>query len=603
MSTLYLANYGPHKFRGVIRCTTDHWIDEAPTALRDKTHSILVVPGLASGKNEYVIDVACTLNSGEFREVSLHDMVKAQVQAEPVTSDMIGRYGHPTIGGVELQIKGITPDGYGYRVHYSAYVAKMIRADMWFVYYPAQPGAMYGELVLRCTNPREPQFVEVLDKPLLVTWPHMDVRFDGLMQSMFLMEKGDSMCDGQARGFPFVAIRPDFLWTSDDYASAGLLVDRMVHAQALDHLWPEGGYPIFQGDAMRWVKSSLPGAQAALRTWVAPKIGVNQRSADTGKQEDQLFKGGECFRLPGGILPRYFAAMSQWKRPCHHLEYDGSQLKQVNHPGLVMWDGRPHWHTGVSPDRLGKEGSPNAIHSHGWWGPDEEHWLISTLAAAARLTGSPALQEQLNHHATNFLFSKTIEKHISTSRPGAARAVGYEGYVAWLLWHTLADRTLADHVLTQAVNRIRYVHLPHLDKLNSDIWDLRVDDNRLGKGSWWMPWQQALGAWGMTKLVQLAQRTEAYWPEGGRMLEHCRRAAQKVITDAYRLVDDRWVASYALSLDGQRNDSDYSSFGCPLAAAALIHIGTEDETVRNIWDAALAMEDQNWVDPTLRLRS
>lgn len=603
MTKLYLANYGPTKFTGVLRCITDLYSPVDPQVMENEDGSLRVIPAGERGASAYAIDVLCTLQSGEGKEIELNDLKPVSTwNRDPITADSISNIGLPSISGVHLSLQKVTESGAGYVVHFQSKVHKMLQADLWLTFYPQHSEHSYGELLLTASDPSVPDYFIGIDRPLVFEWLGLHVKFDGLDNNR-LIEKGDVFADGQARAFSFSAIRMAALNNAQSYANAGLLLERLVHAQAVQNLWPNGGFPVFQQDASLWVKMNVGETRNALGKWNAPRVGVNARSADTGKQEDQLFKGGECFRFPGAILPRYFAALSQAKRPCHHLEADGGHLDLFGHPKLVMWDSRPHWHTGVSPDRLGKSGNPNSTTAHGWWGPDEEHLLISTLFVTARLVDSPAVQRILEHHAVDFYFQKTVAANVSTSRPGAARAMGYEGYAAWCMWHAMNNRVLADRMLLRAFERVRLVHLPFLRKLTRPVWDMRKDDPRLGTGEWWMPWQQAVGVWGLMKLAELMRHRATLSREAEELLQFCKAGAQEVVDKAYHLDNGTWRALYALSTDGRNNPSDYATFGCPLAVATLLHLGSVDPKVRDIWDQCLAFSDQSWIDPTLNKRS
>jgi hypothetical protein len=83
----------------------------------------------------------------------------------------------------------------------------------------------------------------------------------------------------------------------------------------------------------------------------------------------------------------YLSALQMAHRPCHHREADGTQFDPSTHPDLVFWDGRAHWHTGVSPDQLGKPRGLSREETSSWYGPDVEHAITTPLFAAARYNG------------------------------------------------------------------------------------------------------------------------------------------------------------------------------------------------------------------------
>jgi hypothetical protein len=78
------------------------------------------------------------------------------------------------------------------------------------------------------------------------------------------------------------------------------------------------------------------------------------------------------------VLARYYAALGQLRRPCHHLEDQAGR------------------------DQLGKPRQPTLSETHGWLGPDREHWLQNTVAIALRITGGPALEWEMAAQARLF---------------------------------------------------------------------------------------------------------------------------------------------------------------------------------------------------------
>ena len=128
----------------------------------------------------------------------------------------------------------------------------------------------------------------------------------------------------------------------------------------------------------------------------------------------------------------------------------------------------------VGTDKLGKPG-PLSETSGGFWGADRQHWLIGALCAGARYTGSPALQELLEHQANAFLFGETVTPGLSTSNVDSAREVGYAGLVAVQLFNNLADRRLASQVRDRWQAKVREIIIPQYGANPGDIWDPRND--------------------------------------------------------------------------------------------------------------------------------
>jgi hypothetical protein len=116
-------------------------------------------------------------------------------------------------------------------------------------------------------------------------------------------------------------------------------------------------------------------------------------------------------------------------------------------------------------------------------------------------------------------------------------------------------------VLERSRQRVDLILLPKLQaKVDKDgVWDARKDDPRLGQGRYWMPWQQAVGSFGLSILADLLKHGPA---------QSFAMDAARTVCGTYFQDGNKWRAPYAVSLDGMPdNVSDYSDFGCPLAVA------------------------------------
>ncbi len=343
-----------------------------------------------------------------------------------------------------------------------------------------------------------------------------------------LLPAGTVIGDGQARSFPLVFIWRQHLTSEREWSSAGAAASLSICANGVAKLWPDGNpQPI--ADPLGWTRANWAGAIARLHSWDDGPLGVKKRSGDTGKQEDQVFVGGECCSGPaslGAETVRYLVALGQSKRPCHHLEAGGALLDLARHPKLVIWSGRAHWHTGVSQDQIGKPRALTEIESHGWSGPDREHWLENTVAIAYRLTGSPALQWQIEAQARLFLLQETVDPRLSTSDFSAERAIGWAGIVAVHLWRSLEDRALAEQVAQRWRDRVLKVYLPRLGRKPQDVWKPITDSRLVADTGWrplnWMPYQQAIGAYGLDFACRLLGP-----PEGRDLAVRGARAAMR----------------------------------------------------------------------------
>lgn len=444
---------------------------------------------------------------------------------------------------------------------------------------------------------------------LRLSWGDALVHVPGAGWNYPVVPEG-SFATGQARGVPVTLVwtrnifphaadtgsaRPDTTAThisgrsaADSFEASGggqpwlaaiAAVNRSVCAVGIARLWPDGNPTMRPGfNATAFTTGLYQESLRRLHTWEPPLLGPAPQSGTTGSQEDQVFVGGECF-APDGLgaeQVRYLNALRILSRPCHHLNADGTIVDPTTAvPRLIYWDGMAHWSLGVSPNRLGKPRNPTLDECHGWSGPDVEHWLFNQTAAAARLTGSHALQWELEHQAHLYLGQWTTTPGWSTTQPYAARAVGWEGIGAVHLYRNLENRQLAERVATHWRKRCSTVILPAWK--DRDIVDMRLNDPRLGTGLWWIPWQQSVGAYGLdlacTELGPVEGRAVAL------------RLARTVVRDAYDLSAGRWVSRAQQPVQGPQlpGDESFNGFGMPLSAATVLRHEPEDPRAGAIW--------------------
>lgn len=489
-----VANNTGSPFEGWIRTK----VDRRPPQTSGRVGDAVYVLGRRTGLDTWALDLRLSLAAGERRTVDL--AASSPVPPPPVAmpSNLLAHFGGwITVGGVPLGPVAVAADGAAVTAHLAGRIAPMFFVDTWVRWYPDEPGIMFGEAVVTCSNGAIPDMGATIAADLHLEWGDGWVCVPGAGWGGALVPAGTSFADGQARAVPF-AIGWQRHIQVPSWAQLGAAAGLSVTAVGIEKLWPDGNPQNQPGfDAVAWSKALFPEALRRLHTWEPGVCGPNPNSGDTGAQEDQVFVRGEPFAA-GGVGAEqvaYLGALELFSRPCHHLEADGSQADPANHPRCVFWSGRPHWHHGVSPDQLGKAGVlPD---THGWSGPDREHWLYNTVAAAARIGDSPALQHELEQQARIFLFGETTTPGWSTSGPDAARSVGWASILAVHLWRNLEDRTLAQRVLDRFQDRARNVYLPILGGKPLDVWDVRVGDDRLGGGTKWMAWQQSIGSYGL----------------------------------------------------------------------------------------------------------
>lgn len=478
---------------------------------------------------------------------------------ESTLRDPMGQFG-VTVNGLPLALvpnragQHITKDGPAIRGHFRGRVSALVVADLFIAWVPGEPWARF-EVVYTAANPNMPMTSE--------TFPHglelkigdaivgyMGQRFNALMV-------GDSLAHGQAVAFAGACVWPRLASNDELVMSSALLHGAPF---GVDQRWEKeiGGMGVAEkGGQFRirdWVTQHFGKAMQDLHRWNPQSmLGVAANSGVTGDQEEQGFgaNAAEAFGMdplaPIAAITRYAVALGYARRPCHWREADGSLLSwNRTEPRLVMWDGAPHWHAGVSPDRLGLSALPNQFEKHGWHGPDREHWFYGGLFAAAMLTGSRALQLELEAQARIVWYQETVTAGWSTSNAGASRGVGWFGLLATGLMHCLADRDTADRVRQRAIDRLRMVYVPQLTRTgdNPVVWDARADNRLLadldlhyedirledgtlipsatelpaGAVTWrtvfhwqkaWMPYQQAVGAFGLQVMGEALDLPEA----------------------------------------------------------------------------------------------
>lgn len=520
---LHVGNYHPFPFCGWVRAT----IDTPPVAPAWRAwdaanrHSVLVVDAGEVSPGVREVDCFLDLPGSTLVDASGHTMPEPFVRA-PLPADVLGTYGVPMVGGVPLGFVSAEPSGAGYVVHLRAKVARMLWADLDLVVYPGQPW-LAGELTLTASDPTVP------DRTATVAGLVLTVSGGIVVGNPEWTTLGPTLGNGQRLVFPVVVLYPRRL-SGADWASAAVAAThgaQVLGAAPWPAGWPRMPERVVGGFAAgKWTRERFAAAVAALQTWEpVPGIGPNKRSGDTGAQGDQIFVGGESKTLAGlgAHLVRYFTACMQGRRPCNHVEADGRPLDIDAHPDLRLWDGQVHWHTGVSPDRLGKLGPIGEGLTHGWSGPDVEHAYLDNLAVACRQTGRRGVHRLLDALARVYLFQWTTTPGVATSQAYAARAIGIEGLNAALFWRTLRDRALAERVRRHWLARWETILSP---ATAADLWDVRTDDPRLGAGDWWMPWQQALGAYGL----DLAGETFGVGAARAAAL----RAARRVVAEGWR---------------------------------------------------------------------
>jgi len=592
--TVRLTNYSGGPWEGIVRTT----VDRLPPHAAGTVGQTWYVVGRQVGADTHTIDVGCRLGNGESRTLELASADPMDWTPPALPADPLAQFGGPvTLDGQPMQLAGLEQNGAGWDVHLHLRRGPMLHVDLWVTWYPSQPAWASGEALVVASNPTVPDMGAEVDAAGLTlafgdSWVLVPGRGIGS-----LVAPGTHFGDGQGRALPLVFVWPRHLTRASDWSSVGATASFGVAAVGIERLTAAGN-PIYPAGfaARSWATQGLATSIARLHSWQGGWCGPNMVSGDTGRQEEQTFTRGEPLRYTGAVWPVYLSACKMANRPCHHLEVDGGLVRAWEHPlRLVMWDGRAHWHTGVSPDQLGKPRGLSIAEANGWWGPDVEHWLMMTLCSGLRYTGSPLLQTLLEEQARIYPLQWTTTPGWSTTQPYASRAIGWEGINAVLMAQNLPPAS-GEKVRLHWLDRWAHVIAPELRAYNP--WDQRLNDPRLGPGAWWMPWQQAVGAYGLDLAGEVFGVPEAR--------EIGLAGARKVVDEAWRFVNGQWLCRAqqpvdpALSLDGDF-DGSFSYFGMALAPAVVLRHDPNDARARAIWTqlttGATLTEQTSWLAP------
>lgn len=613
-----VANHSVTTFSGWKRTV----VDIEPTHPVGEVGSALYVVGNKLGLDTWAVDLRMTLAPGERRTVDLSTAAPSSFTLGPPK----GRQwtgGPITVNGLTMRWVGAKADGAAWVAHLRRRTGRMMSTDVWLRSYPGQPWAE-GELLHTCSNPAVPDMGE--DAAALRVQFGTGVVVGAGRQFWQPLVDASTFADGQARALPFTVLWLTHIKSREQVQSWQSVESMSIGAVGISKLLTNGNPVLPAGTrAVSWARQYLPAAIAATHDWRAPVASIAAGSPQTGSQYDQIFRHGEP-TLPDGAGAEwvsYLCAMKYSNRPCHHLELGGARLIPAAHSNAVFWQSRPHWHPSIGPDKLGKPGPLDPWNiPGGFFGADREHWLIGTLCAGSRYTGSPALQQLLEHQAVAFLLGETVKPGLSTSHTDAARSVGYAGLVAVQLWTNLQDRTLAAQIRDRWRERVTEIYIPEISLRQGDVWDPRPDDRIIGDLDWLdrtkgirrtprhythgtMWWQQSLGSWGLDYGCSILG------PQEGRAI--ALRGALATLRHAWRKHNGQWLffdnigyangevlpeSEYVEGLGVHRTGWFDNSWAVPGIATILQHDPTHEQALE-IWEQ-VASNGGSWVPPGVR---
>jgi hypothetical protein len=607
-----MANHSGVPFSGWKRTT----IDRMPEHRSGELDGLSFVVGRDIG-GAHVVDLKVALPAGgETRSYNLAKATPVKWRPPQLPSDPLSWFGGPAqLNGVPMSFVAIEEDGACISATLQARVHQSMHVQLFVDWNPSQPWLCSGEALVTCSNPAVPLLSETVPEIRLSFGDAIVLPLAG--KAGLLVEGGTTFADGQARVVPLTFVWLRHLRNPQDWATAGAVASAAsadgtssaltsgIGAVGIEKLLPDGNPILPAGfSATHWAANLVAPSMSRIHTWDGMAVGVNKASTDTGAQEDQLFRRGESL-AEGGVGAEWIAYLNALKfanRPCHHLEVDGSLVSAARHPNLVIWMGRPHWHKGVSPDRLGKPDGFSAALASGWYGSDVEHKLFGSLWCGARLTGSRALQVLLRHQCNLYMMESTTKPGMSTSQPYASRAVGYEGIFATMTDLYLEDRPMAAAVRAHWKVRWNTIIKPFYETQRLSFptgWfmDVRRDDPRLGSGWWWIPWQQGVGAYGL----DLAGR----WLDEPDACAMGLQFARQVLDDGWVRSGDVWWSRATKSVYDQTPaiGGSFNYFGMSLGPAVVLRYEPQNEKARAICQSLLAgaasLTDSGWLDPSL----
>jgi hypothetical protein len=568
---MIVTNLTPHRFTGWARGTHDGPRRDGAFVGEPRPGSRIVY-GPPSGLETQIVDVLVSLEPWESATVN-PDVPSALALPLPPPADPLSHFGGPLqLNGRAMAVKSFTPEGAAWMSHCTARIGELFHVDVWLRWYPGEPYAV-GECMVTASKAGSPLLSEECPS-LVLTFGDGAVHPLGLPVGAPIVAAGTKFGDGQARVIPFAVLWTRLVTDPQQFANFMAVQSLGISVRGCKRSFHDGN-PRFGAEfsARRWAAQHFGRSAMALHTWVDPVLGPRRSTGWAGGQEDQAFAGAECLLADGAGAEtvNYLAALHFAGHPCHHLEADGSMVDSITRPRLRMFYSRPHR---SGSDMLGKPRDQTMPETNGWNGPDAQHWFFSRLAMAARFMGTPACQRLLEHQARNYLVQLTTTPGAPTSKVWSAREVGWEGIAAAHLWRELCDRGLAE--------RVRHHWMERANWLSSQLpvtgpWDVLVDVGSIGTGSWWMPWQQSLGAYGL----DLACRVLG---DGGTHLPLIAANAAKLVVDqAWTNDGARWVEWELLALDGRRQRSDdFQVAFMALAVATVIRNEPTNDKAREI---------------------
>ncbi len=200
-------------------------------------------------------------------------------------------------------------------------------------------------------------------------------------------------------------------------------------------------------------------------------------------------------------------------RPTHFFESGPAGgfriVRASDHPSWVTWDEGTHYHTGVSPDRLGRTFNYTEGVG-GWYGHDYQHYGCLWLAEDVLLNGSMASFRQLLHKREKLLAGLTLP----SVKPGWSTNSALVGRAGGRTFLGIANLYLAtgdEAILDRAIARIHECFLeqwPGKTIVTGSIRPSRIiwnDARIIADGAGWVVWEDSLAVKGLDALANVCE--------------------------------------------------------------------------------------------------
>lgn len=568
-----IANHSSSPFTGWLTTTVDTPLPY-PACLVGTTK---LVRGRQVGLNLWTVDAHVQLSARQIIAVDPAAAVSMPMPLSPLPLDPLAHFGGwASVGGIPLEIVSLDFYGVTWCLTLRARLGPMLVAKVYMYWRADEPGLITGEATVTASNSSVPD-VHAVAQNLRLKFGNGLTYVVGAGWDSPLVPDGTEFGDGQARTVPFVIGWLRYMTTPEHWSGMIAAMNLTTCAVGIAKLWPINGNPRLPTgfDPVTWTQSLWPAAMARIHTWDPAVTGPPPRSEDTGDQGDTVFVAGECMAGVGPEKIAYLSALKMAARPNHYLNEHGIPIEPED-KDIQFFVSRPHPSTG---DLLGKSREITPDDTHGWFGPDSQHWLMNVQTAAFRLTGSRTLQDELEQLARLFLWQQvlpSVHPQWFTAGFDSDRSAGWTMIAAVHLWFNLTDRTLAQKVKDRAIARINEVYLQKFG--DEDIWDIRTNDGHLGQGEWWQPYWQSVGSYGLW----LAGHAFGHATAMAVALD----AASYVVDHAWTTDDTGvWICNERMPVTGTppAPSGSFAYYGMPLAVAVVLNNDPNHVKARSIW--------------------